>query len=298
VLRLPGVGSKRFLTTKVDRSVTGLIAQQQCCGPLQLPVSDVAVMAQSHFGHTGSATSIGEQPLKVGRWMLLGTAGKPAALPPRLPSACPCPSARAWVPPKPGLPAVPATPHIPSLYLPPPPLLQGLIDPKAMARLALGEALTNLVFARVTALRDIKASGEPAPELPLPVPAPAACLHAWRLRVCYMPPHPALPACPAQPTAPALPACLPAHPSLPPLYCHRTACVLPCTAAVNWMYAAKMDSEGAAMYDAAVALRDAMIELEVAVDGGKDSLSMAAAAGGCMGVGFGGCGCGGGGAGC
>lgn len=33
------------------------------------------------------------------------------------------------------------------------------------------------------------------------------------------------------------------------------------------------------MYDAAVALRDAMIELEVAVDGGKDSLSMAAAAG-------------------
>ncbi|KAI7838801.1 hypothetical protein COHA_007416 [Chlorella ohadii] len=145
VLRLPSVCSKRFLTTKVDRSVTGLIAQQQCCGPLQLPVSDVAVMAQTHFGYTGSATAIGEQPIK------------------------------------------------------------GLIDPKAMARLALGEALTNLVFARVTALRDVKAS-------------------------------------------------------------------------VNWMYAAKMDSEGAAMYDAAVALRDAMLELEVAVDGGKDSLSMAAAA--------------------
>lgn len=45
------------------------------------------------------------------------------------------------------------------------------------------------------------------------------------------------------------------------------------------MYAAKMGSEGAAMYDAAIALRDAMLELEVAVDGGKDSLSMAAAAG-------------------
>ncbi|PSC73466.1 putative phosphoribosylformylglycinamidine chloroplastic mitochondrial [Micractinium conductrix] len=147
VLRLPSVCSKRFLTTKVDRSVTGLIAQQQCCGPLQLPVSDVAVMAQTHFGLTGAATAIGEQPLK------------------------------------------------------------GLIDPKAMARLALGEALTNLVFVRVTALRDIKAS-------------------------------------------------------------------------VNWMYAAKMGSEGAAMYDAAVALRDAMVELEVAVDGGKDSLSMAAGAGG------------------
>ena len=43
VLRLLSVGSKRFLTTKVDRSVTGLIAQQQCVGPLQLTVADVAV---------------------------------------------------------------------------------------------------------------------------------------------------------------------------------------------------------------------------------------------------------------
>lgn len=77
VLRLPGVGSKRFLTTKVDRSVTGLIAQQQCCGPLQLPVADVAVMAQTHFGHTGAATAIGEQPLKVraaGSWADSGQA--------------------------------------------------------------------------------------------------------------------------------------------------------------------------------------------------------------------------------
>lgn len=46
------------------------------------------------------------------------------------------------------------------------------------------------------------------------------------------------------------------------------------------MYAAKLDGEGAAMYDAAVALKEAMIELEVAIDGGKDSLSMAAQAGG------------------
>ncbi len=30
VLRLLSVGSKRFLTNKVDRSVTGLIARQQC----------------------------------------------------------------------------------------------------------------------------------------------------------------------------------------------------------------------------------------------------------------------------
>ena len=36
VLSLPSVCSKRFLTTKVDRSVTGLVAQQQCVGPLQV----------------------------------------------------------------------------------------------------------------------------------------------------------------------------------------------------------------------------------------------------------------------
>lgn len=46
VLRLVSVGSKRFLTNKVDRSVTGLVARQQCVGPLQLPVADVAVIAQ------------------------------------------------------------------------------------------------------------------------------------------------------------------------------------------------------------------------------------------------------------
>ena len=64
VLRLLSVGSKRFLTTKVDRSVTGLVARQQCAGPLQLTVADVAVIAQSHFGITGAATAIGEQPIK------------------------------------------------------------------------------------------------------------------------------------------------------------------------------------------------------------------------------------------
>lgn len=67
-------------------------------GPLQLPIADVAVIAQSHFGLTGAATAIGEQPTK------------------------------------------------------------GLIDPPAMARLALGEALTNLVWAAATDLSDVKAS--------------------------------------------------------------------------------------------------------------------------------------------
>ena len=66
----------------------GLVAQQQCCGPLQIPVADVAVAAQSHFGLTGAATSIGERPL------------------------------------------------------------MGLINPAAMARMALGESLTNLMWPR------------------------------------------------------------------------------------------------------------------------------------------------------
>lgn len=143
VLRLLSVGSKRFLTNKVDRSVTGLIVQQQCVGALQLTLSDVAVVAQSHFGTTGAAISIGEQPIK------------------------------------------------------------GLISPSAMARMTVGEALTNIVWARITALEDIKCSG-------------------------------------------------------------------------NWMWAPKLPGEGVRLYEAATALRDIMKALGVAIDGGKDSLSMAA----------------------
>lgn len=143
VLRLVSVGSKRFLTNKVDRSVTGLIARQQCCGPLELTVGDVAVIGQSHFGNTGAAIAIGEQPVK------------------------------------------------------------GLISPAAMARMSVGEAVTNIVWAPVTRIEDIKCSG-------------------------------------------------------------------------NWMWAPKLPGEGAELYDAAVAMRDVMIELGIAVDGGKDSLSMAA----------------------
>jgi phosphoribosylformylglycinamidine synthase len=146
VLRLVSVGSKRFLTNKVDRSVTGLVARQQGAGPLQLPVSDVAVIAQSHFGLTGAAISIGEQPVKT------------------------------------------------------------LIDPAAMARLTVAETLTNLVWAKISRLEDVKCSG-------------------------------------------------------------------------NWMWAAKLPGEGARLYDAAVALRDILIFLGIAIDGGKDSLSMAAKVG-------------------
>jgi phosphoribosylformylglycinamidine synthase len=45
------------------------------------------------------------------------------------------------------------------------------------------------------------------------------------------------------------------------------------------MCATKLDGEGVAMYDATVALKDAMVKLEVAIDGGKDSLSMVAQVG-------------------
>lgn len=42
------------------------------------------------------------------------------------------------------------------------------------------------------------------------------------------------------------------------------------------MWAAKLPGEGARLYDAAVALSDIMVQLGIAIDGGKDSLSMAA----------------------
>lgn len=143
VLRLLSVGSKRFLTNKVDRSVTGLVAQQPCVGPLHTPLADCAVLALGHFDVCGVASSIGEQPLK------------------------------------------------------------GLVSPAAMGRLAVAEAILNLCAARVGPLTTAKCSA-------------------------------------------------------------------------NWMWAAKLPSEGAALYDAARAMADFMIATGVAVDGGKDSLSMAA----------------------
>ncbi|XP_057663303.1 phosphoribosylformylglycinamidine synthase [Diorhabda carinulata] len=146
VLRLPSVGSKRYLTNKVDRCVTGLIAQQQCVGPLHTPLADVAVTAISHFGYEGIASSIGEQPIK------------------------------------------------------------GLVNTAAGARMTVVEALSNLVFAGISNLRDVKCSG-------------------------------------------------------------------------NWMWAAKLPGEGAALFDACKAMCDLMSELGIAIDGGKDSLSMAARVG-------------------
>jgi len=146
VLKLLSVGSKRFLVHKVDRSVTGLIAQQQCVGPLQLPLANCAVTAHTHFSKTGTAVSCGEAPIK------------------------------------------------------------GLVSSAAMARMVVAEAMTNLVWAKWSSIEDIKSSG-------------------------------------------------------------------------NWMYAAKLPGEGAKMYEACEALRDSMLALGAGIDGGKDSLSMAAKCG-------------------
>ena len=63
VLSTTTVGSKRFLVNKVDRSVSGLVAQQQCVGPLQTPVADCTVIANGYFGLDGIASSIGEKPI-------------------------------------------------------------------------------------------------------------------------------------------------------------------------------------------------------------------------------------------
>lgn len=62
VLQLEAVGAKDWLTNKVDRSVTGKIARQQCCGPLQLPLADLGAIALDRRGEKGMATSIGHAP--------------------------------------------------------------------------------------------------------------------------------------------------------------------------------------------------------------------------------------------
>lgn len=62
VLSLEAVACKDWLTNKVDRSVTGKIARQQCQGELQLPLSDCGVVALDFDGRKGIATSIGHAP--------------------------------------------------------------------------------------------------------------------------------------------------------------------------------------------------------------------------------------------
>ncbi|MEZ5041779.1 MAG: phosphoribosylformylglycinamidine synthase [Saprospiraceae bacterium] len=63
VLRLEAVACKDWLTNKVDRCVGGLVAKQQCAGPLQLPLNDCGVMALGFDTPYGVATSIGHAPV-------------------------------------------------------------------------------------------------------------------------------------------------------------------------------------------------------------------------------------------
>ncbi|GMM31790.1 phosphoribosylformylglycinamidine synthase [Martiniozyma asiatica (nom. inval.)] len=65
VLQLPSVGSKSFLITIGDRTVTGLIDRDQFVGPWQVPVADVGVTCTSlgdELIKTGEALAMGEKP--------------------------------------------------------------------------------------------------------------------------------------------------------------------------------------------------------------------------------------------
>ncbi len=62
VLHLEAVACKDWLTNKVDRSVTGKIARQQCAGELQLPLADCGVVALDYRFRKGIATAIGHAP--------------------------------------------------------------------------------------------------------------------------------------------------------------------------------------------------------------------------------------------
>lgn len=63
VLKLEAVACKDWLTNKVDRCVGGLVAKQQCAGPLQLPLNDYGLMSLDFRNEDAIATSIGHAPV-------------------------------------------------------------------------------------------------------------------------------------------------------------------------------------------------------------------------------------------
>ncbi|MFC2110943.1 phosphoribosylformylglycinamidine synthase [Bacteroidota bacterium] len=63
VLQLEAVACKDWLTNKVDRSVTGKVAKQQCAGNVQLPLNNLGVVAMDYQGIKGIATSLGHAPI-------------------------------------------------------------------------------------------------------------------------------------------------------------------------------------------------------------------------------------------
>ncbi|TCK17420.1 phosphoribosylformylglycinamidine synthase [Thiogranum longum] len=62
LLRVPSVGSKQFLITIGDRSVTGQVTRDQMVGPWQVPVADVAVTCADYRSYRGEAMAMGERP--------------------------------------------------------------------------------------------------------------------------------------------------------------------------------------------------------------------------------------------
>jgi len=62
VLQLESVACKDWLTNKVDRSVTGKVAKQQCAGEIQIPLNNLGATAIDYQGIKGLATSIGHAP--------------------------------------------------------------------------------------------------------------------------------------------------------------------------------------------------------------------------------------------
>lgn len=65
LLQLEAVACKDWLTNKVDRSVSGKIAKQQCAGTLQLPLNNVGVVTIDFQGEKGIATSLGHAPVSA-----------------------------------------------------------------------------------------------------------------------------------------------------------------------------------------------------------------------------------------
>jgi phosphoribosylformylglycinamidine synthase len=62
VLQIEAVACKDWLTNKVDRSVSGLIATQQTAGEIQLPLNDLGVTAIGYNDYKGISTSVGHAP--------------------------------------------------------------------------------------------------------------------------------------------------------------------------------------------------------------------------------------------
>ncbi|PDH54852.1 MAG: phosphoribosylformylglycinamidine synthase [Cryomorphaceae bacterium MED-G11] len=63
VLMLESVACKDWLTNKVDRCVTGRVAQQQTVGEIQVPLSNCGVVSLDYTNFNGIASSIGHSPI-------------------------------------------------------------------------------------------------------------------------------------------------------------------------------------------------------------------------------------------